>query len=88
MTQRTEGVERMSSDWTELLVRSGIDQLRREAEHERLAGLVHYQWHGPAVQCAGSLEGWLREGVADVVGALLRRPATREGSLPSQSGTS
>ena len=78
----------MPSDWTELLDRSRIADLRREAEHERQANLAHHHWHGLAVRRAGSVGGWLRAGVADVVGALLRRPATREGSLRSQSGTS
>ena len=68
----------MPSNWTELLVRSRIADLRREAEHERQANHAHHQWHGPAVRRARSVRKWLRAGVADVVRALLRRPATCE----------
>jgi len=84
MTQRAEGVERMPSDWTELLVRSRIADLRREAERERLANSVRRRRVGPAVRRTGSVRAWLRMGVGYVVGALLLPPSTAEGSVPFQ----
>lgn len=84
MTKRPEGVERMPGDWTELLVRSRIADLHREAERERLANSVRRRRDGPAVRRAGSVRAWLRTGVAHVIGALRPRPATEEGSVPFQ----
>jgi hypothetical protein len=67
----------MPSDWTELLGRSRIADLRRQAEYERLVNFAHHQRHGPAVPCAAWVRGWMQAGLPKAVGALLRRPSVQ-----------
>jgi hypothetical protein len=85
MTQRAERVERVLSNWTDLLVASRIADLHREAERERLAKSVRRRRAAPALGRTGSVRAWLRTGVAHVVGALLRRSSTDDGAVPFQS---
>lgn len=78
----------MPSDWTELLVASRIDDLRRQAEHERLANHAWRHRRGRAARLAGSIRGRVWVALTQAARTLLRRPSAREESIPLQRETS
>jgi hypothetical protein len=71
----------MPSDWKELLVASRIDDLRRQAEHERVASQARRR-RDRAAGLAWSVRGSVWVALTQAVRALFRRPPTCEGSIP------
>jgi hypothetical protein len=78
----------MPGDWAELLVASRIADLRRQAEHERVANLARRHRRGHVAGHAGSVRGRMRVGLIQAVRAALQRPSTSEGSISFQRESS
>jgi hypothetical protein len=77
----------MRSGRTQSLVASRINDLRREAEHERLASQARLR-RGRAAGRAWSVRGRARVALTQAVGALFRRTPTCDGLIPLRERSS